>query len=103
MGTAMAVLNRETVKINISSFFYFIINFREFADRQGQSFGGQGLYFGWAGAVMLKNHKFGPFHVVQNFALRANQGAHPLIESPGQRLKMGTLGTLVLQNEKNDT
>ena len=87
MGTAMAVLNRETVKINISSFFYFIINFREFADRQGQSFGGQGLYFGWAGAVMLKNHKFGQFRVIQNFALRTNQGTHPLKESLSQRLK----------------
>ena len=45
----------------------------QFADRQGQLFGGQGLYFGWAGVVMLRNHKFGQFHVVQNLALRTNQ------------------------------
>ena len=39
----------------------------QFADGQGQSFRGQGLYFGWAGAVMLRNHKVGQFRVVQNF------------------------------------
>ena len=39
----------------------------QFADGQGQSFGGQGLYFGWAGAVMLRNYKVGQFRVVQNF------------------------------------
>ena len=38
-----------------------------FANRQGQSFGGQGLYFGCAGAVMLRNYKVGQFRVIQNF------------------------------------
>ena len=38
-----------------------------FADGQGQLFVGQGLYFGWAGAVMLRNHKVGQFRAVQNF------------------------------------
>ena len=37
----------------------------QFADGQGQSFGG--LYFGWGGTVMLRNHKVGQFRVVQNF------------------------------------
>ena len=30
----------------------------QFADGQGQSFGGQGLYVWWAGAVMLRNHEY---------------------------------------------
>ena len=58
---------------------------------QGQSISGQGLYFGWAGAVMLRNHLFGQFRGIRNFALRifgrTDGPSHPLIESLSQRLK----------------
>ena len=40
---------------------------------EGQSISGQGLYFGRAGAVMPRNHKYGQFHGIRNFALRTNQ------------------------------
>ena len=49
------------------------------------------VFYRRAGAVMLKNLKFGQFRVIQNFALRTNQGTHPLIESLSQRLKMAFL------------
>ena len=52
-----------------------------YTEGQGQSISGQGLYFGWAGAVMLRNCKVGQFLVVQNFLWRT------LIESLSQRLK----------------
>ena len=39
-----------------------------YTEGQGQSISGQGLYFGWAGAVMLRNHKYGQFRGIRNFA-----------------------------------
>ena len=33
----------------------------QYTEGQGQSISGQGLYIGWAGAVMLRNHKCGQF------------------------------------------
>ena len=42
----------------------------QYAEGQGQSISGQGLYFRWAGAVMLRNHKNGQFRGIRNFAFR---------------------------------
>jgi len=39
---------------------------------QGQSISGQGLYFWWAGAVMLRNHKYGQFRGIRNFSLQTD-------------------------------
>ena len=65
----------------------------QYTEGQGQSISGPGLYFGWAGAVMLRNHKYGQFRGIRNFAfhsdIQTDQGTHPLIESLSQRLKIG--------------
>ena len=45
----------------------------QYTERQGQSNSGQGLYFGWAGAVLPRNHKYGQFRGIRNFALQTDR------------------------------
>ena len=40
-----------------------------YAVRQGQDMTGQGRQYGWEGAIMLRNHHFSRFSVIQIFAL----------------------------------
>ena len=44
----------------------------QYTEGQGQSISRQGLYFGWAGVVMLRNHKYGQFCGIRNFAFRTD-------------------------------